>query len=235
MRPDGPVHLLRGAAILVVTVAAVVGGLYWLGATHPPRSAGVDTDRLGPDTGQSVEAYRSAAAAGLASATGTRWALVSLREALDDPAARSLVAGTDAGQVALHVPLADVATPTAVVPVTPDPLSWETARILAIGLLDGSASPGAGTGGIVGQDGARGDAVARVVASRLRAGCACVVGIVVRGPVARLRTLAADPRVRVVQVLPAGAAGGRFTVVPLLPGQTVGGAPLPDTAPVPAR
>jgi hypothetical protein len=76
--------------------------------------------------------------------------------------------------------------------------------------------------------------VTRVVASRLASGCACVVGVVVRGPVPQLRTVADDDRVRAVQVLPADA-GARFTVAPLLPEQTVGGAPVPDTAAVPAR
>ncbi|GAA2069951.1 hypothetical protein [Williamsia deligens] len=225
----------RTGAVVVVTVLVVTAGLYWLGATHPPRRSVVGTDRLGPDSGQSVQDYRASASRGLAAAIGTRWALVTLGTPLDDSAARSLVAGTTPARVALHVPIDGVATPTAVVPVTPDARSSQTARVLAVALLDGAASPGGGTGGIVAQDGRRGDEVASVVTTRLLGGCACVVGVVVRGPADRLRAIATDRRVRVVQVLPADAAGGLVTVVPLLPGQGAGGEPLADDGAVPAR
>lgn len=234
MPADGPARAARTIGILVLVVAVVGGGLYWLGATHPPRRAAVGTDRVGPDAGESVDAYRAAAARGLDAATGTRWALITLRAAVTDTVARSIIAGTSPSRVLLHVPIVDVATPVAVVPVTRDAGSFGTARVLATDLLDGTAEEGTGFGGIVAQDGARGEAVTRVVASRLASGCACVVGVVVRGPVPQLRTVADDDRVRAVQVLPADA-GARFTVAPLLPEQTVGGAPVPDTAAVPAR
>ncbi|GAA1893202.1 hypothetical protein [Williamsia serinedens] len=237
MPADGPVgaaRVARAVGVLVLAVAVVVGGLYWLGATHPPRSPGIATDRLGPDPGETVDDYRATSQRSLDAASGTRWALISLRAAVTDDVARTIVAGTTPARVALHVPIAGVATPVAVVPVTPDAGSFTTARTLAIGLLDGSAVNGTGFGGIVAQDGVRGEAVSGVVGSRLAAGCACVVGVVVRGAAARLREIAADRRVRAVEALPADATA-RFTVVPLLPEQTVGGAPVPDSGPVPAR
>ncbi|MEH3156765.1 MAG: hypothetical protein PGN29_16050 [Gordonia paraffinivorans] len=234
-RAVGADRAARAVGVLVLAVAVVVGGLYWLGTTHPPRSPGIATDRLGPDPDETVDDYRATSQRSLDTASGTRWALISLRAAETDEVARTIAAGTTPARVALHVPIAGVATPVAIVPVTPDAGSFTTARTLAIDLLDGSAMNGTGFGGIVAQDGARGEAVSGVVGSRLAAGCACVVGVVVRGAVARLRAIAADRRVRAVEVLPADAAGARFTVVPLLPEQTVGAAPLPDTGTVPAR
>lgn len=223
---DRAARAARAIGVVALTLVVVIAGLYWLGATHPPRSSGIGTDRLGPDSGEPVADYTASSERGLADAGGVRWALVSLRTAVDDATALSVAAGTTPAQVALHVPIADVATPTAVVAVTPDPRSFTTARELAVSRLDTDGGP---------LDADRGDAVDAVVTSRLRAGCACVVGIVVRGAADRLRAIATDPRVRVVQVLPADAAGGRFAVVPLLPEQTVGAAPLPDTGAVPAR
>lgn len=234
MPADGTARVARTVGVLALVLAVAVGGLYWLGATHPPRRVAVATDRLGPDTGESVDAYRAASGRVLDAATGTRWALVSLRAAVTDDVARTVTAGTSPSRMLLHVPIADVATPVAVVPVTRDPGSFTTARVLATDLLDGTAADGTGFGGIVAQDGARGEAVATVVESRLAAGCACVVGVVVRGPAQRVRAIAGDARVRVVQVLPADA-GARFTVVPLLPEQTVGAAQVPDTGAVPAH
>ncbi|WP_299576756.1 hypothetical protein [uncultured Williamsia sp.] len=225
-RAGSAARAARTIGAVVVAVVVVIAGLYWLGATHPPRSSGVATDSLGPDSGEPVADYVASSQRGLARATGVRWALVSLRTAVDDATARSVIAGTTPAQVALHVPIPDVATPTAVVPVTPDAGSFTTARELAVSRLDTDGGP---------VDADRGTAVDEVVTQRLRASCACVAGVVVRGTAERLRTIATDPRVRVVQVLPADAGGGRFAVVPLLPEQTVGAAPLPDTGAVPAR
>jgi hypothetical protein len=225
VRADAAARAAKAIGVVAIAVVVAIAGLWWLGHTHPPRSSGIATDRLGPDSGQPVDEYAATSARGLDAASGVRWALVSLRAAADDPTALSVVAGTATAQVALHVPVADVATPTTVVPVTPDPRSFTTARDLAVSRLAADGRP-ADTG--------RDAAVDALVGTRLRAGCACVVGVVVRGAVDRLRAIAVDPRVRVVQVLPADASGGRFAVVPLLPEQTVGAAPLPDTGVVPA-
>ncbi|SUE29753.1 Uncharacterised protein [Nocardia farcinica] len=74
-----------------------------------------------------------------------------------------------------------------------------------------------------------------VAAQRLTDGCACAVGVVVRGPLDRLRTLAENPAVRAVEALPADAIAGRFGVVPLLPEHVDVVAPGPDDGPVPDR
>ncbi|MGJ0120879.1 hypothetical protein ACQ7HM_16885 [Williamsia sp. MIQD14] len=224
MRPDGLRRAFGSVAVGAIVVLLVVGGLYALGATHPPRRPAVTTDRLGPTGGESVAAYIAAASAGVARATGTRWALVSPRAPLDDDTAWSLIAGTGPSQVAFHVTVDAVATPTTFEPLTRDGGSLRTARDLAVDEIARTVGPDA-----VGRDGQ----IAALVRSRLTAGCACVVALVVRGDADRLRALAADRRVRAVEVLPADA-GGRFVVHALLPEQSDRVGPLPDTAPVPS-
>lgn len=67
---------------------------------------------------------------------------------------------------------------------------------------------------------------------RLVAGCACVIALTVRAEPDHLRPLAADPRVRAVEALPADAVYGHFAVSAPIPGQDVAG-PLPDDGPLP--
>nr|WP_246598520.1 hypothetical protein [Nocardia tengchongensis] len=81
---------------------------------------------------------------------------------------------------------------------------------------------------------ARSAQVKNLVATRLRAGCACVVGVVLYGPPAELRTLAAQPGIRAVEALPADASAAVFAVSPLLPEQREAAVPGPDDGPVPA-
>ncbi|MGU3294127.1 hypothetical protein [Williamsia sp. M5A3_1d] len=224
MRPDGLRRAFGSVAVAAIVVLVVIGGLYALGAAHPPRRPAVATDRLGPTGGESVTDYLASAAAGTARATGIRWALVSPRAPLDDDAAWSLIAGTGPSQVAFHVTVDAVATPTTFEPLTRDRGSLRTARDLAVAFVAQTVGPDA-----VGRDGQ----IAALVRSRLAGGCACVVALVVRGDADRLRAIAADRRVRAVEVLPADA-GGRFTVGALLPEQSGRVGPLPDTAPVPS-
>ncbi|MCX6471700.1 MAG: hypothetical protein NTW76_20645 [Corynebacteriales bacterium] len=224
MRPDGLRRAFGSIAVGAVAVLVVLGGLYALGAAHPPRRPAVTTDRLGPTGGQSVDEYIAAASAGTARATGTRWALVSPRAPLDDDTAWSLIAGTGPSRVAFHVTVDAVATPTTFEPLTRDRGSLQTARDLAVDDVERTVGPDA-----VGRD----RQIATLVRSRLTAGCACVVALVVRGDADRLRAIAGDRRVRAVEVLPADA-GGRFTVGALLPEQSDRVGPLSDTAPVPA-
>ncbi|MBT0565244.1 hypothetical protein [Williamsia sp. CHRR-6] len=227
--------------IVVVVVSAVfVGLLYVVGLTHPPARPAVGTDRLGPENGQLVEEYLSQSSASLAGArAGARWALVSLRAGLDDEAAWAVTSGTMRSQVAFHVAVPQVATPTLLVPVTDIRRSLDLARGQAVSDAQADAvSANPSTAGdrpapAPDPDTARSAAIARLVVRRLSGDCACVVALVVRGLPSTLRQLAARPQVRAVEVLPADAAGGRFAVVPLLPETTGRVGPSVDTGPVP--
>ncbi len=223
--------LTRAIVVALVLLVAATAGLYALGATHPPKRAAITSDRLGPENGASVAAYLDDAAAGLDRVgAGPRWALISLRAPVGDDQAWSLVDGTAASQVAFHVPIAGVATPSTFAAVTGDRGSLATARTNAVVEVRGDADPGGD-----GAPATRDQQVSSVTVERLRSGCACIVAMVVRGTGPRLREIAASPLVRGVQVLPADAAGGRFAVVALLPEQTDRFLPVADTAPVPPR
>ncbi|GAA1462326.1 hypothetical protein [Williamsia maris] len=223
--------LTRSIVVVLVLVIAVTAGLYALGATHPPKRSAITSDRLGPENGASVTAYLDDAAAGLDRVgAGPRWALISLRAPVGDDQAWTLMDGTAPSQVAFHVPITGVATPSTVAAVTGDRGSLSTARVNAIAEVSGDAALGAD-----GTAGTRDQQVSSVTVERLRSGCACIVAMVVRGTGPRLREVAGSSLVRGVQVLPADAAGGRFAVVALLPEQTDRFLPVADTAPVPPR
>ncbi len=219
----------RSVAVTVLLVVALAAALYVLGVTQPPKRSAVGSDRLGPDSGANVTTYLVDAADGLMHVgSGPRWALIALRTPIGDDAAWSLTLDTQVSQVAFHVPIAGVTTPTTLAAVTGERASLATARVNAINAVTGT-NPETGT------PAGRDQRVSRVTAARLRAGCGCIVAMVVRAGGPRLRMLAAAPVVRGVEVLPADAAGGRFAVVPLLPEQTDRVVPLNDSAPVPER
>ena len=69
--------------------------------------------------------------------------------------------------------------------------------------------------------------------SSLTAGCACVVGLVVRGTGDVLRAVAARPLVRTLELAPSDTGYGGLSVVPLLPSQSTTVLPGPDDGELP--
>lgn len=208
------------AAAVVLTVVVVV-----LGILNPRPSMGVTTDRLGPAQGEQVEDYLREARASL-DGTGTdpHWALVSFTDYLTAQQIPAAADGLRVAGVIQHVPIDRVQTPviTVATPAGDEP---------ALRSADAAA-------GLVAAQRFRDQRsadIARVTEARLRAGCACTAGLVVRGTLPELRTLATRPGVRAVQALPADAIAGRFAVAPLLPQSTGVIAPTPDDAPVPTE
>ncbi|MFQ6393890.1 hypothetical protein ACLMAJ_10565 [Nocardia sp. KC 131] len=216
---------IAAAAIGLVVLMAV------LGALNPPVPSGVSTDRLGPERGEPVADYLARAHDSLASPgaddrgdTDEHWALVSFTETLTPDRIPAHGGGLRIAQVIhqtriprVHTPIVTVAVPAgdAAAVASADNAAWQ--------LLAQPASD---------------ERFARVVAisvSRLRAGCACTIGIVVRGSLPRLRELSTQNGIRAVQALPADAVSGRFAVVPLPPDQNDVVAPGPDDGPLPER
>ncbi|MGW0179284.1 hypothetical protein [Nocardia sp. NPDC003345] len=224
--PAGGRRWFRGlgyGAAAAAGVALVVA----LGIAIPPYDTGVSTDRLGPEPGDSVAGYLDRARDSLGGPDdGDRWALVSFgdyRTAGDLPAA---VTGVRVGQVLYQVPVARVATPLVAVQVPGSDIALRRSGAdAAWQLTDRLRYTAPDT---------RPAQVLDLAVRRLRAGCACSPGVVVRAPAARLRELAARPGIRAVQALPADAVAGRFAVAPLLPDTSDPVGPPSDDGPVPA-
>ncbi|MGW0329479.1 hypothetical protein [Nocardia sp. NPDC003183] len=203
-----------GAAILLV-----------IAFREPPPASAVATDRLGPAPGEQVEHYLVDAKASLDGAdTDQHWALVSFTEYIAPQQLPATADGLRISGVIQHVPVDRVQTPVITV-ATP-------------GGDEPAVKSGEAAAGLVAAQQFRDErsaAIAHVTESRLRAGCACTAGLVVRGTLPQLRDLATQPGVRAVQALPADAVAGRFAVSPLLPGSSDTVAPSPDDGPVPTE
>ncbi|WP_328392221.1 hypothetical protein [Nocardia sp. NBC_00416] len=208
--------------------AAVACGAFILalGVLEPPADEGVSTDRLGPDQGEPVAEYLDRAGESLSGPDdGDRWALVSFTDYRPAAELRNRVGDLRVGQALYQVPLPRVATPLVAVQVpgsdaallrSGDDAAWQLADQLRYTVADERTA-----------------ATLEVAVSRLRAGCACAPGAIVRAPLPRLRELADRPGIRAVQALPADATAGRFAVAPLLPDSTDPVGPPPDDGPVP--
>lgn len=215
---------LAGWAALL---AVALGLSFWLGSATPVRGARPDGDRLGPQSGQAVAEYLAAAHESLSAAPAGegRWALISpvVEWTPDDVWNRT--AGLErVGRVLVRVRIPGVATPTATVPP-----GQSLPGVREVNELAAFAQPG------LVADTPRGEAIARVTASRLRAGTPAVVGVVVFGTGDALRAVAGRPGVRAVQVLPRD--GARFGVSALLPSASASSTvtPAADDRPVPVR
>ncbi|MFC9665323.1 hypothetical protein ACFVJ5_34280 [Nocardia sp. NPDC127606] len=215
---------LRNSVIFgIAAVGAVI--LLVIAFREPPPASAVATDRLGPAPGEQVEHYLLDAKASLDGGdTEQHWALVSFTEYIAPQQLPAAADGLRISGVIQHVPVDRVQTPVITV-ATP-------------GGDEPAVRSGEAAAGLVAAQRFRDErsaAVAHVTESRLRAGCACTAGLVVRGTLPQLRDLATQPDVRAVQALPADAVAGRFAVSPLLPGSSDTVTPSPDDGPVPTE
>lgn len=211
-----------GAAAAVFAAAVVA-----LGIANPPVPDSISTDRLGPETGETIAQYLDRARDSLTGAdNGDRWALISFADYGTAAALTGLSDGVRVGRALYRVPLPRVATPLVAVQVPADATALTRSGADAAWQLTDRRRYTA--------DGTRGARILDVSIARLRAGCACSPGLVVRAPLPRLRELAGRPGIRAVQTLPSDAVAGRFAVAPLLPDSTDPVAPPPDDGPVPA-
>lgn len=215
----------RTAISVLVVVGLIVAGLYVVGRLNPAPTPPVTGDVLGPDNGEQVAAYLARSEESLSGPDDERWALVSLTTPTSPDVVWALTqqTATMLSQSIFNVPIDRVQTPTAVVPSGNTEESFVASSQVAAEVVIQRST---------GTD--RATAVGQVAARRLRDGCLCVVGVVVRAKLGDLRTLAAASGVRAVQALPDDASAGLFAVVPLLPGMTTVVGPTPDDGPIPA-
>lgn len=244
-----PLRLAKVAGVGVVIVLALVAILTAL-RTELPRSPGVMSDAVGPDSGEPIAEYLDRAdatldatpldtagsppgAEGGEESDGPRWALVSADGAWT--AADADRVGRELPRVSaliVQVPVDGVSMPVTET-IVAEPVAGEESREETFGRelertaegLDSEAAPSA--------DGDRGARTAALTVTRIRAGDPAIIGLLVRGTTAQLRAVADEPGVRAVEALPPDAMWAHFAVRPLQPQQLESASPLPDTAPVP--
>ncbi len=234
--------VLLAALLAAFTIAVVVAGQ----RAEPPPVAGVE--RLGPESGEPVADYLRRAGGSLPPAggdevwAGEMWALVQLSGYLDPAAAAALVPGgvensgvensgvensVRLSGVVLRVPLPGVQTAL----VFRDLPGQRPAAELASAVR--AAGQDRARAAAQAPPGSRHSAVAAAEAARLRAGCACVLALLVRADGDVLRALADRPGVRAVHAASPGTSRQGLAVAPLLPEQHDVAGPVPDDRPVP--
>ncbi|HKR50110.1 MAG TPA: hypothetical protein VJT72_11100 [Pseudonocardiaceae bacterium] len=199
-------------------VAVVVAGQ----PGEPPPVAGVA--RLGPEAGEPVADYLRRAGASLPAARSGPpvWALVQLQGYLAPEPAAELTQGVRLSRVVLRVPLPRVQTAL----ITSDLPGQRPAAELTEVLR--SAAQGRTAVASREVPGGRPAAVATAEAEQLRAGCACVVALLVFGDSAALHAVASRPGVRVVHAAAPDTPLQDVAISPLLPEQIELAAPVPD-------
>lgn len=246
-------RLAKAAGVGLVIVLALVVILTAL-RTELPRSAGVMTDAVGPEAGESIAGYRDRAAATLTvgGMDGDRsdddevddddsqpahddlhWALVSADTEWSAAGAAGVVQDLPrASALLVRVPVDGVAMPVTE-SVVAEPVAGEDSRVATFARGLERTAVGSASAAATVPAGDRGGRKAALTATRLRAGAPAIIGLVVRGTINQLRAVADAPGVRAVEALPADAVWGQFAVRPLLPQLTDAADPLPDDAPVP--
>lgn len=208
---------------MALGVAVVVAGQ----PGEPPPVVGVQ--RLGPEADEPVAAYLRRAGASLPAARSGPpvWALVQLAGYLTPEPAAELTHGVRLSRVVLRVPLPRVQTAL----ITRDLPGQRPVAELTEALR--SAAQGRAAVASREMPGVRSAAVAAAEAEQLRAGCACVVAILVRGDGAALQVVAARPGVRAVHVAAPDTSLQDVAISPLLPEQVDTAGPVPDDGTVP--
>lgn len=206
-------------AVFGVTVlVAGQGG----GAPVPPG-----TQRLGPEAGEPVVDYLRRAGASLpVEGAAPVWALVQLDRYLTPEQAAQLVHGVRLARVILRVPLPRVQTALIARDLPGQRPVAELATAFQSAARDRFAASRAVPDG-------RAAAVAAAEAVRLRAGCACVLALLVLGDRDELQSVVARPGVRTVQAALPGTPIQDLAVAPLLPEQADKAGPVPDDGPIP--
>ncbi|MBD8507776.1 hypothetical protein HT102_14905 [Hoyosella sp. G463] len=190
------------ALLAVGLLAVVLVGAAVIGALNPVPPLPVATDALGPTEGEPVGEYQQRAAATLDNGgiNQPRWALVLPEQPVDAAAAAAMVTGTRASRIILDGGVggneALPGDPAVSLPAPP---------------------PGGDSGASIRDGVSRGLSLLREQRALLGAepddaGCACIIGILVRGPASALDAVAARPGVSSVEALPADARWGTFAV-----------------------
>ena len=214
-------------AVLAVLLVAFGAAVVAAGQREPDPPPLPGVERLGPEPGEPVARYLGRAAISLpAQGSGPAWALVQLEDHLDAATAARLTRDVRLSRVVLRVPLPRVQTALLTHPVPGQRPAGEIAAAMRSAAGDRQAVAAPATAGRAGE-------VAAAEARRLRAGCSCVVALLVRGDHAALERLATRSQVRAVHAARVGTPPQGLALAPLLPEQREAAGPVPDDGPVP--
>ncbi|MGH3941882.1 MAG: hypothetical protein ACRDTG_25315 [Pseudonocardiaceae bacterium] len=216
-----------GAALLAVLLVAFGSAVVVAGQRNEPPAA-LGTERLGPEFGEPVADYLRRAAESLPPPGADQvWALVQLDGYLEPGPAAELIPRTRLSQVVLRVALPGVQTSLIFRDVPGQhPAEELAAAVRAAGLDRDRAAAQV-------PPGSRQAEVAAAEAVRLRAGCACVLALLVRTDPATLHELSNHPAVRVVHAAASDTPRQGLSVAPLLPEQRDVVGPVADDGQVP--
>jgi hypothetical protein len=217
---------MKRAAAVVALIVVTLAVAYAAGSQDTPPTAPYDVQRLGPEPGERVADYLPRAAATLpAPGAGPVWALVQLADPVDTAAAATLVSGVRLSRVVFRVPLPRVQTALVTRELPGQRPADELADAQRFAADDRDAAAARASG-------ARAVAVAAAEADALRAGCACVLAMLVSADGPALVALASHPGVRAVHAATPATPLPAVALSPLLPEQTDVAGPVPDDGPI---
>lgn len=213
---------LLAGLLVALTIAVLVAGQ----RAQPPAAVG--TERLGPEFGEPVADYLRRAAGSLPPPGGAQvWALVQLDGYLRPGPAAELIQGTRLSQVVLRVALPGVQTALVFRDLPGQHPAEELAAAVRAAALDRAQAAAQAPSG------SRQAEVAAAEAAALKAGCACVLALLVRAEPAALRELTARSGVRVVHAASPDIPRDGLSVAPLLPEQRDVVGAVPNDGPAP--
>lgn len=233
----GRVTYVVGAGVVIIfCVSLLLSALRF----EPGRQPGINSDALGPENGESIEDYVSAAAQTIEGSgegdDGPRWALIALDSSVTAADASRVAEPLErVSRVIVQSPREGLAMPVMWKDVA-EPVSGPFSQVrdreeVFDDMLDRLAD---GTESMVAEGmQSRSSRLAALCVEDMREGKPTIIGLVARSELSDLREVAGSDGVRAVEALPADAIWGRFAVRPLLPQQEDVVAPLPDYESVP--
>ncbi|GAA4961050.1 hypothetical protein [Actinoplanes utahensis] len=242
-------QIMTGTAVAATLALVLV--VFWADRELPIRPETGDVLRVGVVEGQSVTGYLDSSRDELARlvdpsapVAGDTWALVAFGEYTEAGLLAGLLAGGQVAQVYTRAPVAGARTAVVRIPVYRLPADV-TAGMLGAALTRDRERADylrlsrelTGSGRNETRLRAAYETAARIAAEEAaayRAGCACVFAAVVRGTPAVLGTIAARPRVRVVDPAPEVRQLDRTEFRPPLPEEVEVVSPEPAPAGVPS-
>lgn len=234
--PARRVAYVVGAGVVIILALAL---LLQVLRVEPGRQPGINSDALGPENGEPVGDYLSAAAdtlegeGGAAADDDPRWALITLERAASPEEASRLAEPLErVSRVVVQTPREGLAMPVMWKDVAEPASEPRRDRSGTFGVTLERLAHGTELAAEEGEA-SRSSSLALLSVGDIERGRPAIIGLVAWSGPGELREVAGADAVRAVEALPADAIWNRFAVRPLLPQQTGVVAPLPDHGALP--